>query len=322
MKRFLVVLVVMLFACAVSGIAQEASADDPKVLIDFGSLEGTDVDFGAQAGSSISQEERDQMKVSLEIGTPGDEESLKKNRWEADLASSAQVGDNERLTYVAAAASQSKGTVLGVRCHFPAGAFNSYAIIRPPFEIPAYAGEDGTQFDGKGILTNVGQIKYIELQVSGRNYPHGIAIILQDQSGEDRIIFVDYLRFDGWKTLVWRNPNYEERSENRDLRPLPLYPLSQPFVKFKGFILYRDGSNVGGDFVTYIKDIKVAFDAAIRKGEEDIADDDVWGILKERQARRQAAELRRLGNLQVLRFIDEQNHYTGRPPVDETQPSQ
>jgi len=322
MKRFFLLLAVMLLACVASSFAQAAatSGDEPAVLIDFGNLTGTDMDMGDYAGASVSAEDRAAMKVSLEIGTPGDEASMANNRWEVDLASSAQVGDNERLTYARAASSQAQGTVLGIRAHFPEGAFNSYAIVKPPFDIPAYAGENGTQFDSKGILTNVGVIKYIELTVSGRNYPHGIGVILQDQNGEDRIIFIDYLRFDGWKTLVWKNPNYEERVENRQIKVLPLYPLSMPFVKFKGIIIYRDASNMGGDFVTYVKDIKIAYDKAVSAGEADISDDDVWGIVKDRQARRQVAEMRRIGNLQVLRYLDEKNMYSGRPPVDEKQP--
>ena len=34
--------------------------------------------------------------------------------------------------------SKTYGTVLGARIKFPEGSYNSYAIIKPPFEIPAY----------------------------------------------------------------------------------------------------------------------------------------------------------------------------------------
>ena len=312
MKRFVTVLGVLLLLGSLSAFAQDTR--DPEVLIDFNSLTDTEIDFADVAGAGLTEADMANLKVDLSIGN-----------WEIDLASSSQVGENQFLSYVAAATTKTdKVTVLGARIHFPGAPYNSYAIIKPPFDIPAYEDKPGdpagtgNKFTGKGVLKNVGNIKYIEVTVNGRNFPHGFGIIIEDQNNEEKIIFIDYLRFAGWKTLVWKNPNYIEEVKNREVRGSPLYPLSQPFIKFKGFIIYRDGANIGGDFVTYIKDIKIAYDLAITSDFElDIDDEALWKIISDREAKRTMAEMKRLGNVQVLRYLEEKKKYDGREPVTE-----
>jgi len=319
MKKILVLVGVILLAGAVSAFAQATTAADtgnkePVTLIDFSNLDGTDIDFSDTAGSSVSAAEKANLKVDLSIPN-----------WDSELSSSSQVGENQALSYVKAATTKEGKTVLGVRVHFPESNYNSYCIIKPPFDIPAYEDKpgdpagSGNKFTGKGVLKNVGIIKFIQIDVNGRNFPHGIGIIYEDQNGQEKTVFIDYLRFAGWKTLIWKNPNYVQDVKNRELQFNPLYPQSMPFIKLKGIIIFRDGANIGGDFVTYVKDIKVAYDLAMTSDQElDVNDESVWHIVRDREEKRKAAELKRLGNVQVLRYLEEKKQYKGPDPTAPT----
>jgi len=328
MKRIFILLVIAMVAAG--AFAAEST------LIDFTLLTGdvtvgegdaarpeherTLVDFAEVAGASFTDEERDLMKSSLYI-----------ENWEVDLNSSAQTARSQansmvRLAQVREDAEEFPGdSVLGARVHFPTEAWNSWAIIRPPFEIQAYAertelsgdgevvvvqGDDigrGDKFeDGYGVVKNVGVLKQVGLNVYGLNFPHSISVILQDENNEQHEIFMGYVEFDGWRQLIWDNPNYIVSVRDRELRTYPLYPNLQPMMKLIGFRVYRDGQRVGGDFITYIRDVTLVYDEARLELQDAIPHDDLWGILDEREEERRRAELRRLGNLQVLRFIEQQ----------------
>jgi hypothetical protein len=312
-----------------------AAFADKSVLIDFSKLAAdvklgetatnnehaaTLVDFSDVAGSSYDEAIRKAMKTSLAI-----------ENWYVQLASSSRTVNNQAKSYtkeskLIANAKAFDGeemankTVMGVRIHFPLPMYNSYALVTPPFEIPAYsnrtelrgdqvvevAGDVGTKFDNFGVVKNVGILKSVEATVYGSNFPNGFGIIVKDQDGIEQTIFLDYLEFDGWRKLVWNNPNYITEVRNRELRIFPLYPKSEPFVKLVGLIFYRDSMQEGGDIVTYVKDIKITYDRALLETQRDINDEAIWGILSARQEARKAAEIKRLGNLQVLRTIEKQ----------------
>ncbi|MCK4514881.1 MAG: flagellar filament outer layer protein FlaA [Spirochaetaceae bacterium] len=325
MKRIFILLVIAMMAPA--AFAEQATLIDFAELVDTTTVggipqhEATLIDFAEVAGASFTAAERDLMKSSLFIGN-----------WEVDLNSSAQTAVSQSNTKVLPATVRegaekySGQTVLGVRVMFPSEPYNAWALIRPPFEIQAYANpsiindqgrvvddpnmapEDaGTKFEnGFGVIKNVGVIKQIGISVYGVNFPHSLSVILQDENNQQVEVFMGYLDFDGWRTLVWDNPNYIEDVRDRELRSYPLYPNLAPMRKLLGFRVYRDGATQGGDFVTYIKDVTVVFDGARLQLEEDINHDDLWGILAERESDRRTAELNRLGNQQVLRFVEQQ----------------
>jgi hypothetical protein len=212
--------------------------------------------------------------------------------------------------------------ILGVRIHFPTEPFNSWAMVQPPFDIPAYADKDalqgtrmvvadadrgkGEKFDGFGVVKNVGVLKSLSITVYGANFPNGLGVVVADQDGNEQTIFMDYLAFDGWRTLTWDNPNYISDVRNRELRKFPLYPKGEPYLKLVGIVIYRDAAQEGGDFVTYIHDIGITYDKAIMDTTRDINDEAIWGILQQRNEARRLAELKRLGNVQVLRFLEQQ----------------
>jgi len=331
MKRQIVFMSIILLLVCMSGFSLQ------KTLIDFttltadyevqnagGQMENaaTLVNYSSQAGARFTDEERELMLTSLAL-----------DNWRVELASSSRTVERmkDSLTKEATTTSNARPfdgeemankTILGVRILFPESAFNSYAIIKPPFEIQAYQDKEefaadgtatvsdeelgrGTKFDGYGVIKNIGVIKEIECMAYGGNYPHALEIILMDEQYVERSYHLDYLKFEGWKRLVWTNPNYITEVRNREIQLYPLYPRSVPYRKLIGFVIYRDAASIGGDFITYIKDVKITYDEAIREQDElQIDDESIWGILQKRNEARRQAEYKRLGNRQVLELLE------------------
>lgn len=310
MKKILVFLAALLI---VSG----AAFAEESVLIDFNDLlddyqgehQATLVDFSSVAGTRFTEEEKAAMNTSLFVPN-----------WDVQLSSSSRTVTNDRYSYVRAVtvgenATQFAGNqVMGVRVHYPEGTFNSYAWVKPPFAIPAYATspvvEDaprGDQFTGFGVVKNVGVIKNVKVNVYGMNYPMGMAVVLRTENEETQQLPMGYLNFDGWRELTWNNPNYITEVRNREIKKFPLYPRSAPSVTLDSLQFYRDAMQEGGDFIVYVKDIVVTYDQAIIQDvDTDLNHEEVWGILAQREEERRNAELSRLGNLQVLRYLEGQ----------------
>jgi len=301
----------------------------------------TMMDYGHVAGGSFTTQQKAVMKTSLAI-----------ENWEVLLASSSRTMDNISLSYTREAPSKQFGTVMGVRIHFPVESYNSWAIIKPPFEIPAFEpqatiGDDGSiqpsgdgitgpsRFEapagdnGKvdktkpayGVVKNVGIIKSVAVNVYGLNFPHGLSTILIDSQGNERTVFMGYLGFDGWGELIWNNPAYIQEVRNRDLRLYPLYPTSTPFVKFGGFLVQRDASKAGGDFVVYFKDVKLIYDLAVMDQERDIEDEALWHIILDRETARKVWEMEQFGQNQILRYLEYQKQ-ANEPPFGSAERNQ
>jgi len=146
--------------------------------------------------------------------------------------------------------------------------------------------------------------------VKGLNFPHGLSIILKDNDGEEHVMFMGYLNFDGWRELRWDNPAYISDVRNRELRIDPLYPRSTPFVKFAGFIISRDAAAIGGDFIAYVKDVKILYDKAVLEPVRDIDDEAIWGIVGQKEDDRKRLESQRFGSSQVMRYIERMKQET------------
>lgn len=347
MKRTLIIFLIFLFI-TVSIFSEE------RTLIDFTEIGDPNInnpdnqvtivgkthhrrtllDFSNTAESmDLSPESLKEMQVSLAL-----------DRWEIELASSSQTVTNMRQSETKSVLSNMYGQVLGARIHFPDAPYNSWAIIKPPFEIPAYStptvidpeserpraltkeelaqlnaqnpdvetpDDEGyedmnSKFNGYGVLKNVDIIKSISMWVYGTNYPHSCAVRIKNAVGEERDLFLGPLNFDGWRELTWVNPNYIEDVSDRSLRSQPLYPYATPHIKLMGIIVYRDGANIGGDFVVYFKDITVVYDRAVLTYDRDIDDEEAWGIMDEREDARKLAEQQRVGDIQLLRYLEQQ----------------
>ena len=188
MRRSVLFIVIVLLTAG-SALAEEA------VLIDFSQLtldypadfpvhnERTLVDYSVAAGSSYTEEEKAEMKISLAV-----------DAWEIDLASSSRRVNTVANSMIRparvreGASNYENETILGARIQFPIDPFNSWALIRPPFEIPAYADlsevqDDGSievaqeevgrgrKFDNIGVVKNVGVLRSVSMNVLGLNFP-------------------------------------------------------------------------------------------------------------------------------------------------------
>jgi hypothetical protein len=279
----------------------------------------TMMDYATVAGSSFTTEQKQVMKTSLAIAN-----------WEVQLASSSRTVGNISRSFTNEAPSKQWGSVMGARVHFPVESFNSWAIIKPPFEIPAYepsaevdddgtvqASEEGASFtgpsrfeEGYGVVKNVGILKSVAVDAYGLNFPHSLSAILLDSQGNEKTIFLGYLNFDGWGELRWENPGYIQSVRNRELRIFPLYPEATPFVKFGGFLIQRDGAKEGGDFIGYFRDVKIIYDKAVLDTERDIDDEALWGIIRDRETAKKTFEMEQFGHNQVLRYLESQKQAT------------
>jgi len=338
MKQMLILVVIAMLAGPL--FAEEG------VLIDFSTLKAdihvgvtendtsgrlnqnrqTMMDFSQVAGGTFTTQQKSVMRTSLAI-----------ENWEILLASSSRTVENVSLSFTREAASKQFDTVMGVRVRFPVEPHNAWAIIKPPFEIPAFEpratiSDDGSitpegngitgksrfeaQEDGGpayGVIKNVAVIKSIAVNVYGLNFPHSLSTIIIDSQGNQKNYFMGYLRFDGWGELIWNNPAYVQEVRNRDIRLYPLYPTSTPFIKFGGFMIQRDAAREGGDFITYFKDVKVIYDLAVLDVDRDIEDESVWNIIYDRETARKVWEMEKFGHTQVLRYLEFQKQASELP---------
>ncbi|MDH4130077.1 MAG: flagellar filament outer layer protein FlaA, partial [Spirochaetota bacterium] len=255
------------------------------------------------------------------------------NKWLVELNSSANTTYNRRWSYAKKvdmkAGKEFKGDLaevstgkdirgnigkgkytLGVRIHFPKHKNNAYAKICPPYELRAY--DDNGKIvsrkkEGKflGIIDNVGDIKKISMDVSGRNFKNGIAVRLKDQYDEIKEYFLGYLYFANWRRLSWENSNYITSVDNRTLFRVPLYPQEVPYKKFDSIIIYRPYGELGGDFVAYFRMIDMWFDYAVppeNLADLDIDDEANWGILsKKARDRKRNEDLRAREQIELIR---------------------
>ncbi len=332
MKKYLSFALVLLL------VAGSFTFGEKATLIDFASLDPdivmdangnatvhgrTAMDYSDVSAISFDDTQKAMMRTSLALAD-----------WEVNLNDSAQTTQNMRYSMVKSALNvagpYAGQNVMGVRVLFPTAAVNANARIEPAFNIPAFepmADVDangqvvpGTEQVGKyrfrkqeedavayGVLDNVGTLKEISVTTLGNNYPHALYVLLEDNDGIERRYYMGTLNFDGWKNLIWRNPNYLTDIRNREIRVYPIYPRGLPFVKFNGFLVTKDGSHEGGNFIGYFKQVDVIYDRAVAQVDRDILDEDLWGIITEQETKRQAREVSLFGNMQVERFIEESN---------------
>ncbi len=334
MKKTLVLTASAMLLAGTLAFAEE------KVLIDFTQLSADTVededgnptensrtlmDYSVAAGATFTEDQKSLMRTSLAIP-----------KWEVVLNSSAQNVQAVSLSMVKAAPVKESATVpfagsdvMGVRVVFPTWNSNANAKVVPPFEIQAYQpltdlNEDGTRSaeqtdeqkgkylfeDGYGLVTNVGTLKSIAVTTMGMNFPHQLYVLLTDNDNITRRYLMGSLFFDGWKELRWNNPDYISEVRTREIRVYPIYPRGTPFVKFSGFQITRDASDIGDDFIGYFKDVKIIFDKALLTSDRDIDDEDLWGIITKKENDRQTAEMSKFGGKQVNRYYEQQKMAT------------
>jgi len=279
-----------------------------KTLIDFPTFEQNiavvaekdkkihDEQVAANAALDLTQYGFPQVNFSAD--------DWKMNRWKIALTSSANTTKNNVLSYTSKAQSKRFQDVLGARIHFIEGRFLSWAMIMPPFEFFPYYdnGKYVNQNDSAeensltmGVLVNVGQIKSISSWVYGLNYQMQVALRIRDRNDTVQDYFLGSVYFDGWRKLVWTNPEYTDSLQDRVLQRLPLYPKSYPYIAYDSFTVYKPEQENGGDFVIYFKDVEMEFDRAIIREELDIEDEAIWGILQKERLDKRVSDLRNIG---------------------------
>ncbi|MBB5218132.1 MULTISPECIES: flagellar filament outer layer protein FlaA [Treponema] len=284
----------------------------------------TVMDFSVAAGATFTSDQKALMRTSLALPN-----------WEVVLNSSAQNVTSVALSQVVAAPVKESAdvpfagkNVMGVRVLFPTWNNNANAKIVPPFEIQAYepladADADGNRGeptdeqkgkylfeDGYGLVKNVGTLKSIAVTTMGMNYPHQLYVLLKDNDNVERRYLMGNLFFDGWKTLVWNNPDYISEVRTREIRIYPIYPRGLPFVKFCGFQVTRDASDDGDNYIGYFKDVKIIYDLAVLSSDRDIDDEDLWKIVTKKERDRQSSEMNKFGSKQVNRYIEKEKMAT------------
>jgi hypothetical protein len=278
----------------------------------------TVMDYSVTAGATFTSEQKSLMRTSYVL-----------NDWEVELNSSAQSVNAVANSQVKAAPVKETAdvpfagsNVMGVHVVFPTWSHNASAKIVPPFPVQAFepladADENGVRQaqtdeqkgkylfeDGYGLITNVGTIKAISVTTFGENFPHQLYVLLTDADNVTRRYLMGNLQFDGWKTLIWNNPDYITEVRTREIRVYPIYPRSTPHVKFAGFQVARDAMDDGADFVGYFKDVKVIYDLAVLSTDRDIDDEDLWGIITKKESERQNQTMTNFGANQVNRYIE------------------
>jgi hypothetical protein len=289
-----------------------------KTLIDFGTFE-QNISGVAEKDSKI-HEEQAKANPDMDLTQYGfpvvkfTGEDWKLDKWKVILASSANTVQNNVLSYSLKAPSKRFVDVLGVRIHFIQGPFLSWAMVKAPFNFfPFYDnGEFVNQNDSKeenslvmGILANVGQVKSLSTWVYGLNYQMQVSARIKDRNDQIQDFYLGSVFYDGWRKLVWTNPEYTDSIQDRVLQRLPLYPKSYPFISFDSFVVYKPEIENGGDFVIYFKDIEIEFDRAIIREEMDIDDETIWGIMQKERLKERVQDLKAIGEKIYLYQMEE-----------------
>ncbi|GMO49614.1 MAG: flagellar filament outer layer protein FlaA [Treponemataceae bacterium] len=353
---------ILFFVLAIALIAMSSMSALEATIIDFTTLDAdilpatnadgsagepqqhrrTTMDYSIAAGASFTQDQKNLMRSSLALPN-----------WEIVLNTSAKSPVAVANSYVKSAPVKNEETVpeqvrgknvMGVRIFFPEGPYNANAIIKPPFEIPAYeplrARDDNgnvqqqtaeekakgiTNFErdsqagdvaAYGVVKNVGTIKSLQVTVFGDQYPNVLYVILKDTDGVEHRYYMGSLKFDGWKEIIWNNPHYLTDARAREIRVYPVYPRGIPFVKFVGFQVTRNGETYdskqafSSEFISYFKDVKIIYDKAVLNTDRDIVEEDLWGIVQKKEDAKQNAEIERFGIKQVDRYVEKVNMAT------------
>jgi len=310
MKRFYTFLMAFLFIIAVENMYGVIK----RTLIDFSKYdENVKAQYPEPADSYITNIDGSPKVV---IGY----KDYMLEGWKIELNASADMTPNRVNSYCKPVLSQRFGTTLGARIHFPKWNNNSMAIIKPPFPIKIY--DEKGQFANaeNGVMPNASEIKTLSIWVNGRNFRFGLAIRLRDRYENITEYFMGWLYFEGWRKLVYINPNFTDRISAKVLKREPLYPFDIPYYVFDSIVIYRPNDEIGGDFVTYIASIEMEYTPYIIDSEvtTDIKDEEVWGIITARIQHKMDVENRNLTENLYLYQQEKKRREAGRDTATST----
>lgn len=290
------------------------------ILIDFNNLENTTIDFSRYAKSiSVNEELIQEMKIDLNP-----------DRWSVKVNSSSATMKAIHKSYVFPIKNSmafKEKVVLGIRIFFPERHANSYAIIEPPFDIPIYYDDpknitgQGNLFLNKGVVRNVGVVRRLSVLALGNNFRYSLYVRVKDHKGEEKDVFIGYMDYQGWKTKSWLNPNldFDLSMREYDKRRRPHYPDEYPHLKFVYLMVQRNESEVTGNFVSMIKEIKVEYDEAIiSTGITEDNQEEIFGIYQEELVERVKAEMNNIDKQIYLKWAEKKKMHKEEEQIETT----
>lgn len=184
-------------------------------------------------------------------------------------------------------ASKKFGNVLLVNGKFPNRPYSFF--IEPPFTAKLNEADIGL-----GKIKNIGEIREITLNVSGINRRDDIFVVL-NINGQDKNFKMTKAeqRINGAETLVWKNENYLEDAEKRELKQIPYFPQGDSTLEFKGFIVRSEDE---GEFAIAFSDLNVIYDVLYLDQENDVEFEEI--------IKSDSTELDRLKRIEAKKVLD------------------
>ena len=154
----------------------------------------------------------------------------------------------------------------------------TYVTLKPPFN-PILNTESNT---GNGRISNVGEIKEIQIKGLSRGYDVTIKLHLAYSSGDKFVITFkpeSNEKYGGEFTRVWKNPFYIDDAKKRDYEFKPCYPNYTTDLILEGIELNSKNES-GGYFTIRIESIDMIYDFAKDPGET-FDDEELWNLQDE-----------------------------------------
>jgi len=270
LRKTLIVLLSIAFMSAILFAQQQETTSKSKVKVSLGNpIEEVLIDFANLPGS-LAISNRWMIKLS---GYSDNPLGRKKSNLREVPVEFTKLDQEWQDTYTAQVNKTDFTKALGIRVYFEYSHGNDWAQIKTKLPIDQFYTREG-----EGILRNVGPIKSISIWVCGRNYKNNIEVRMVNQMGKYKSINFGNLHFRGWRKITWVNPNYIKDLGKRDIIKEHMYPQFTPYLKFDSIVIYKSPQESGGDFVTYVKDIRIEYEPAIIDYEKAVDDEAVWGI--------------------------------------------
>ncbi len=270
LRKTLIILISTVFAATCLFAQQQEVQPESKVKVSLGNpVEEVLIDFANLPGS-LAISNRWKIKLS---GYSDNPLSRKRSSLGVVPVEFGKIDQEFQDMYTAQINKTEFSKGLGIRVYFEYSHGNDWAQVITKLPIDPFYSKVG-----EGILRNVGPIKSISLWACGRNYKNTIEVRMVDNDGKYKSINFGNLYFRGWKKMIWENPNYIKELGKRDIIKERMYPQFMPYLKFDSIVIYKSPQEAGGDFVTYVKDIRVEYEPSIMDYEKAIDDEAVWGI--------------------------------------------
>lgn len=254
-------------------------AQNTQTFINFDSFE-TQLTSTYPAENRLAEENGVPM---VEIGA----EMFLLDNWLVSLERSASEDRiAKKESYAKKITGSDKGTVLGVRAHFPVWPHDTEVRVHPQLPILPYKITGEYMNLNQGVVLNVGDIKTFSMWAAGRNFDFTVGVRVRDLKNKLIEFPLGSLMYTGWRFLTYSNRFYSERAIDNIEKAHRLYPSEPRILRFDSIAIYRPGNQEGGDFVGYFGSSEISYLPAEIEAQLDINDEEVWGIIAKEQQRK------------------------------------